>query len=187
MKGLKQRKKEWLCGVIILAILFPSIWRIYQVNAAFPPAEKIYVEFGEEYQMEEDFMVQVHSMELLDQQQLEERYGEYISWTEGHDYKGILVKIGIRNLSKETKKFEMYKFYIETDTYYNNGIDRDMYLLENPDGFLINLKEGEEKEVYLAYSMWDNHFYHKNWENLDSVEFYLVNERYPKKVYWKTK
>ncbi len=184
---MKQKKKGYLYGIVALVLLIPSIWKIYQVNVAFPPAEKVYVEFGETYPMEEDFLVQVQSTELFDLQQLEERYGEYISWAEGHDYKGIIVKIKIKNIGKETKKFEMYKFYIETDSYYDNGMDRDMYLLENPDGFVMNIKGGEEKEVSLAYSMWDNHFSKKNWENINQVEFYLVNERYPKKVYWKTR
>lgn len=186
-KEQKPRKRAWLYGIVILLLLLPSLWKIYQVNAAFPPTEEVYVECGEEYPMGEDLLIQVQSMELLDRQQLEERYGEYISWEEGHDERGVIVKAMIRNSCEEDRKFEMYRFYLETDTYFNNGMDRDMYLLENQDAFVLTLEGGEEREVFLAYSMWDSHFSEKNWENMDEITFYLVNERYPKKVYWKIK
>ena len=143
-KEQKQKKRAWVFGTLSLLFLLFSIWKIYQVNAAFPKAERVYVEFGEEYPMEEEFLIRVQSMELLDQKQLEERYGDYISWGEGHDEKGVIAQIVIRNLCEETRKFEMYKFYLETNTYFNNGMDRDMYLLENQDAFLLTLEGREE-------------------------------------------
>lgn len=184
-EGFHLGKKGRLCQIIILVVVLFSAWRIYQVNAAFPAAEKVYVELGEDYLTEENFIVCVHSMRLLDKQQLEERYGEYIGLLEHYDYKGVIAEVGIKNISAEQRKFELYQFYLETDEYFTDGIDMDMYILENQDFSVITLEGGEERIVYLVYSMRENRFSEANWRGMEHTAFYLVRERYPRKVYWK--
>lgn len=178
-------KKVLPCGIVILTIFLLSARKIYQVNVAFPPAEKVYVELGEGYLTEENFIVSVNSMILLDRQQLKERYGDYIGLLEGYDYKGIIAEVTIKNTDTETRKFELYRFYIETDQYFTDGLDMDMYILENQASSVITLLGGEERVVYLPYSMRNNRFLEKSWSKIEDTAFYLVNERYPRKVYWK--
>lgn len=178
----KQKKKALLYGIVAFGILIPSAWKIYQVNVAFPPAEKVYVEVGEEYQTEEDLMLSVSSMELLDKQQLKERYGDYIVLVEEFDYKGVIATVNVKNISTESKTIELYRYYIETDKYLSDGLDMDMYILENQSSSVITLLGGEERRVYLPYCIRENRVSEKNWRNM---EFYLVSEWYPKKVYWK--
>lgn len=171
---------------IALALVFFafSVSKIYAVNTAFPQTEKVVVEAGDTYTVAGNIMLQVKGASWLDRAQLEEKYGREMGLLQNFDYKAIVVEVVLKNTADVEQEFELYNLYLESETWYTNGIDMEMYMVDNEPMMKIELEAGEEKRLYLPYSMSDVQFTDEEWKTLREETFYLVKERYPVKVYW---
>ena len=164
---------------IALALVFFAftVSKIYAVNTAFPQAEKVQVEAENAYPVAENMMLQVNDVSWLDRSQLEEKYGREMGLLQNFDYKAIVVEVVLKNTADVEQEFELYNLYLESETWYTNGIDMEMYMVDNEPMMKIRLEAGEQKTFYLPYSMSDVQFTDEEWEELQE-------EIYPVKVYW---
>ncbi|MDD6071570.1 MAG: hypothetical protein PUC12_12290 [Clostridiales bacterium] len=179
----KNRLRYGVCGVIMLCMIVFSWYRIESINRKFPQTKHIYVKEGEPFCAEEFMELTTKSYQWMDKKQLKKQFGEEMSLNDKYDYRGLIIEITLKNKSRHRREFELYNLYLETDTHYYNGLDMEMFMVGG-NQTVVTLGGGESKKICLAYSMSSVSFSKKEWSQLEKNNFYLVNERYPQKVYW---
>lgn len=186
MKELKGRKKRKEFFIAILLLIFGLfLYRIKVVNTRYPQAKTVMKEVGEKGMIGKNIQFSVLSSEWMNREEMIEKYGEALDFYDKYDYLGLLVHVNIKNVGKKKEKIELYQWYLESDTYYCNGLDMEMFLEDNENIPLsITLKKGEEKNITLPYSISSVLFLEKQWKKFKDDKFYIVSERYPVKTYW---
>lgn len=169
----------FLCAIVLLA----SLLQIYRINAAYPEAKTVMVPLETEDSLQDGVLMSVQSVKWLNNDDMETIYGDYIDLFA--ETKVVIATVKIQNTTKEEKTIPLYTIYVESDTHYSNGLDMEMFLVDNPSqSGEVTLKAEEAITVALDYSMFDIQFQKNVWEQLENKQFYLVNERYPVKNCW---
>ena len=102
--------------------------------------------------------------------------------------KVVYATVEIQNITDKEMKVPLYKLYIESDLHYCNGLDLEMYMIDNTNQPVeINLKSKEKVTVSLPYSIYSFQFKENEWNSIEDYNFYLVNSRYPVKYCWELK
>ena len=122
----------------------------------------------------------------LDREELEKNYADVLEMGEDRDYKAAFVTATLKNETNKEQKYEVYRLYIESDDiHYYNGLDMELYTaIEGNPSAEVTLKPKEEITVILPYSVLDLYFEKNQWNTLEENRFYLVEQRYPKKICW---
>ncbi len=184
---MNKNKNIFISGILCLAVLIASLIQIYRVNATYPSAKQVYIPFGEAAKLEEGINLSVISSKWLEDEDIRHKYGEYIDLGNSN-MKVVYATVEIQNTTGKEKKVPLYKLYIESDSYYNNGLDLEMYMVDNINQPAeINLKPMEKVTVSLPYSMYIFQFKEYEWKSIKDYNFYLVNDRYPVKYCWELK
>lgn len=182
-------KKDIKIGVGI-ALLFMAIGvsiKIVQINREYPQVQKKVISVGEMAEMKTETYMKVKSAKWLSEKEAVEKYGAGFSdeMEEGYEYAIAEVTVELENRSGEEQGISLYEIYLETDTYCNGLAPEVMGSMEPPQEMEMTLPAGKKKEVTLGYVLYKLQFTDKQWKNLKSMEFYLVNQRYPVKTKWR--
>ena len=182
MSKIECRKKKGIIEIMLIFLLVCIVISgmcIYKINAVYPQAKRVFVPKGEFHLVCDNIALAVKDVHWLEKEQIEEKYHER------YGDLGALVKITLKNTGNKEEKFPLYLLYMENNQYYWNGLVMEMYSMETDnDSVQVVLQPQEEKEVCLAYTLSERQFTAKEWNKIKENQFYLVNERYPEKVYW---
>jgi hypothetical protein len=157
------------------------------VNAAYPNAKQVCIPFSKTHKLQEGINLSVISSKWINNEEIRGKYGENMDLGNSN-MKVVYATVEIQNITEEDKKVSLYKLYIESDLYYCNGLDLEMYMIDNINQPVeINLKPKEKVTVSLPYSMYSFQFRKDEWNRLKEYNFNLVNDRYPVKYCWELK
>lgn len=182
---MKNKKKQCFIICILFSIVIVGVASaIMKVNIKYKNPKQIYIEKGKPYAMDEKFMLTVQSTSFLEPKEMLEKYKEVLDLSGQYESKGIEVKVTIKNITNQEQQVELYKLYLESNTHYCNGMALEMFLCNGNDEVAYALKPGEETQIILPYELSQVQFSKTEWANIEDTKFYLVNERYPNKLYW---
>ncbi len=184
---MNRKKNIFIIGILCLFVVTASFIQIYRVNAAYPSAKQVYIPFSKIHMLEEGINLSVISSKWLNNEAVREKYGEYMGLGSS-DMKVVYATVEIQNITDKEMKVPLYKLYIESDLHYCNGLDLEMYMIDNTNQPVeINLKSKEKVTVSLPYSIYSFQFKENEWNSIEDYNFYLVNSRYPVKYCWELK
>lgn len=192
MNNINIVKRTDIMRIIIGFVLFAVIgilgYEIVKINMDYPQAKIVVKEINEKGMVGNHIQFSVSSAEWMNRAQMLEKYGNVLEFSDKFDYLGVIVNATLKNTGKKKENVELYKWYLESDTYYCNGLDMEMFFEDNEEAALnFTLKKGEERTVSLPYSISSVSFSEKEWEKFKEDTFYIVSERYPVKIYWSIK
>lgn len=172
-------------GFVLFAVIGMLGYRIVKINMDYPQAEIVVKEINEKGTVGDHIQFSVSSAEWMNRAQMLEKYGDVLEFSDKFDYLGVVVHVTLKNTGKKKENVELYQWYLESGTYYCNGLDMEMFFEDNEEADLnFTLKKGEEKSILLPFSISSVSFSEKEWEKLKEDTFYIVSERYPVKTYW---
>lgn len=183
-------KKNIIFGASILCLigLIASMIQIYKVNAAYPKAKQVYIPAKQTAQLKEGINLKVMSSKWLTNEEIKVKYGQYMVLETNTETKALTAMVEVQNTTEQELKVPLYTIYIESDAHYCNGLDLEMYMIDNLNQPAeINLKPNEKVTVNLTYSMFGTQFKKEQWNNIDGEKFFLVDDRYPVKYCWELK
>lgn len=169
--------------VLIAAIIF--FYRITVVNGRYPQRQELSVEQGDFYEVKPGVEMSVVGAEWMDADDLEREYGDVWFVDDPEDYKGVDVRIKLKNKSDVKKKFQLFKLYIESDLYDWNGCVAEFFMKRNNTSFKCELEPGQEAEYTIPYAFLKENYQENVWKDLSQAGYFLVNKRYPLKVKWR--
>lgn len=187
MKNIIKNECKRTIFILCLFVVVASLIQIYRVNAAYPSAKQVYIPFSKTHTLQEGINLSVISSKWLNNEDVREKYGEYMDLGNSN-MKVAYVTVEIQNIAEKEMIVPLYKLYIESDLHYCNGLDLEMYMIDNIyQSVEINLKPKEKVSVSLPYSIYNFQFKKDEWNSIEDYNFYLVNDRYPVKYCWELK
>ena len=182
---VKQKKKRGLIRILSIIVIVCAIIPVIKVNQRYPEPKKVMIEKGIKGKQKEGLSLTIRETKWLNRKELEENYANTLTMLEKRDYKAVFVKAILKNETEQEQKFFVYNLYLESDIYFYNGLDMELYTaIEGNPAAEIILKPKEEILMTLPYSVSDLYFEKNQWETLEENLFYLVEERYPEKICW---
>lgn len=173
----------FIATAIIAAII---IGRIYVVNVRYPQRIEKEIAQGDFYELKKGVEMCVVDSKWLSSTDIQREYDDVWYVDNPNAYKAVEVKIKLKNNSNKRKKIPLFKIYIESDQYDWNGSDADLFTAKNNASLEMPLDPGEEKEYTMPYTFLQDNYKGDMWETLDKEGYFLVVERYPIKIKWKS-
>lgn len=183
--NFKKRGVMALVAVMFLIAVIIVTYRIILVNKRFPQRKECSVERGDCYEVKKGVEMSVVGAEWMNSDDLEREYGDVWFVDNPEDYKGVDVQIRLKNVSDVKKKFQLFKLYIESDSYDWNGCAAEFFAKKNNASFKCELEPGQEAEYTMPYTFLKDNFKEDDWKDLSQTGYFLVNKRYPLKVKWR--
>lgn len=168
----------------VLAVIL-IVYRMIAINNRYPQRQELSVKQGDFYEIEQGVEMSVVGATWMDSDELEREYGDVWFVDNMENYKGVDVRIKLKNKSDGKKKFQLFKLYIEADSYDWNGCEADFFMKKNNTSFESELEPGQEAEYTMPYTFLKQTHKEDDWKNLSQGGYFLVNKRYPLKVKWR--
>lgn len=182
----KVNKLVWIvCAGIIVLVFFGGGIRIVRINKQYPQKVEKNIDKGIEYQIGSQISMSVVGSRWLNGEELQEEYDGIWYVDNPMDYQAVEVTVNICNSSQENKKVELFKTYIESEKYDWNGCDADLFMAKNNIPLEVELGAGEKMSCVMTYTFLKENYLEGDWGHLSQIPYFLVRERYPKKIKWK--
>ncbi len=172
--------KKKLIGIILFVAVAVYIGRVIYINVTRPEfrVEKDIYNINEMV-VHEDFEYKVEDFELLEPDELLEKY----DIDEDFDYKKVkflVAKVSIKYIGDEQDKVTPLKNAKFESKSWRNGSEYSLLRSINKKNMVFQPQQ--TKELYFIVKMSSVQFYGKEWDNVKDRTYYLVLDTYPRKV-----
>ncbi len=177
------KKFKIYIGIFFIVILTTIIGnRIISLNQQYPPPthEKSPLKQPMKFN---HFEIKATSFRVINNTDLLQLGSEFEQFTLGHeDFKCVLTELHIKNISSKNLNIEVFPFTLESIGF-SNGINLELFNALNGGDAVMNpeLKPNEEITLQLPFTMIEEQFTKKDWNNVNERTFELVLSLYPVK------